>query len=60
MAGSATVSQFESFDQLRGKQVVIAMAGVLLGLLLSALDGTIVGTALPRIITDLGGLEHYA
>jgi hypothetical protein len=60
MAGSATVSQFESFDQLRGKQVVIAMAGVLLGLLLSALDGTIVGTALPRIITDLGGLDHYA
>ena len=52
--------QPESFSQLRGKQVLIAMAGVLLGLLLSALDSTIVGTAMPRIIADLGGLEHYA
>ena len=32
----------------------------MLGLLLAALDGTIVGTAMPRIIADLGGLEHYA
>jgi EmrB/QacA subfamily drug resistance transporter len=40
--------------------VLIAMAGILLGLLLSALDSSIVGTAMPRIIADLGGLEHYA
>lgn len=63
MAGTATATtthQLEGFDQLRGKQVIIAMAGVLLGLLLSALDGTIVGTAMPRIIADLGGLDHYA
>ncbi|MGI8485408.1 MAG: MFS transporter [Thermomicrobiales bacterium] len=26
----------------------------------SSLDQTIVGTAMPRIITDLGGLQHYA
>jgi EmrB/QacA subfamily drug resistance transporter len=56
----ATASQLQGFDQLKGRQVVIAMAGVLLGLLLSALDGTIVGTAMPRIIADLGGLDHYA
>lgn len=47
-------------DQLQGRQLAIAVTGVLLGLLLSALDGTIVGTAMPRIIADLGGLEHYA
>jgi EmrB/QacA subfamily drug resistance transporter len=40
--------------------MAIAMAGILLGLLLSALDSTIVGTAMPRIIADLGGLDHYA
>src|ERR1700731_1513605 len=28
-------------------------------LLLAALDQTIVGTALPRIIADLGGFDHY-
>jgi len=32
---------------------------VLLGLFLVALDQTIVGTALPRIVTDLGGNELY-
>jgi len=60
MVQSASAPSVQGFDQLRGKQVVIAMAGVLLGLLLSALDGTIVGTAMPRIIAELGGLDHYA
>lgn len=49
-----------SFSQLRGRQLVVAVAGVMLGLLLSALDQTIVGTAMPRIIADLGGFEQYA
>src|SRR4051794_4003119 len=61
VVGQATASeQIAGFSELRGKQVVIAMAGILLGLLLSALDSSIVGTAMPRIIADLGGLEHYA
>jgi len=32
---------------------------ILLALFLSALDQTIVGTALPRVVTDLGGNELY-
>ena len=32
---------------------------ILLALFLSALDQTIVGTALPRIVTDLGGNDLY-
>ena len=32
---------------------------ILLGLFLSALDQTIVGTAMPRILTDLSGIELY-
>jgi EmrB/QacA subfamily drug resistance transporter len=35
------------------------LGAVLLGLFLSALDQTIVGTALPRILTDLRGNELY-
>src|SRR5436305_10593296 len=35
------------------------VAAVLLALLLSALDQTVVGTALPRIVTDLHGNDIY-
>jgi EmrB/QacA subfamily drug resistance transporter len=35
------------------------VAAVMLGLFLAALDQTIVGTALPRIVTDLRGNEIY-
>src|SRR5438094_5418101 len=36
------------------------LVGVILALLLSALDQTIVGTAMPRIVAELQGFEHYA
>lgn len=35
-------------------------AGLMLAVLLAALDQTIVSTALPKIVADLGGLEHYS
>ena len=35
------------------------LLAVLLGLFLSALDQTIVGTALPRIVTELRGNDYY-
>jgi EmrB/QacA subfamily drug resistance transporter len=41
------------------KQVMVTFAGVLLAMLLSSLDQTVVGTAMPRIISDLGGFSHY-
>lgn len=43
----------------RGRLIFI-LASVMLGMLLAALDQTIVGTAMPRVIADLNGLEHYA
>jgi EmrB/QacA subfamily drug resistance transporter len=41
-------------------QVVLATVGVALGLLLAALDQTIVGVAMPRIVSELHGLSYYA
>ncbi|GAA5502544.1 putative multidrug resistance protein MdtD [Deinococcus xinjiangensis] len=39
---------------------MMILFGVLLGLFLSALDQTIVGTAMPRIISELKGLNLYS
>jgi EmrB/QacA subfamily drug resistance transporter len=41
------------------RQIVITMAGVWLAMFLASLDQTIVGTAMPQVITDLGGFDHY-
>jgi EmrB/QacA subfamily drug resistance transporter len=41
-------------------QIVLATAGVALTLLLSALDQTVVGVAMPRIAGELRGLEYYS
>ncbi|WP_225830768.1 MDR family MFS transporter [Streptomyces sp. NK08204] len=39
---------------------LVSIGALLLGLLLAALDQTIVATALPTIVSDLGGLEHLS
>ncbi|MDQ2915477.1 MAG: MFS transporter [Chloroflexota bacterium] len=39
---------------------ILATVGVGLALFLAALDQTIVGTALPRIVADLNGLDYFA
>src|ERR1700752_5233499 len=40
-------------------QLIWTLAGLMLALLLSALDQTIVGTAEPRIISTLSGFDRY-
>jgi len=42
------------------KRLIFVVVGVMLGMLLGALDQTIVGTAMPRVIAELGGLSHYS
>ena len=42
------------------RATVLAVAGLMLALFLVALDQTIVGTALPKIIAELDGFERYA
>src|SRR5919205_532365 len=42
------------------RATAFAMAGLMLALFLVALDQTIVGTALPKIIADLEGFREYA
>ncbi|MFF5428358.1 MULTISPECIES: MDR family MFS transporter [unclassified Streptomyces] len=40
--------------------VLVAIGALLLGMLLAALDQTIVSTALPTIVSELGGMEHLS
>ena len=46
--------------QLSHRQILILMGGLMTGMLLAALDQTIVGTALPTIVGKLGGINHYS
>ena len=45
--------------ELTTRVKVFATAGVMLALLLAALDQTIVGTALARNVAELNGLDRY-
>ncbi|MFY1705589.1 MDR family MFS transporter [Micromonospora sp. WMMA1923] len=45
---------------LTARQLRLLMAGLMTGMLLAALDQTIVGTALPTIVGELGGIDHYS
>jgi EmrB/QacA subfamily drug resistance transporter len=54
---AATPAPARALDPQRFRLVLIAL---LLGLLLAALDQTIVSTALPTITGDLGGLQHVS
>jgi EmrB/QacA subfamily drug resistance transporter len=45
---------------LSHRQIVVIFGALMTGMLLAALDQTIVSTALPTIVGELGGLEHLS
>ncbi|MFE6623397.1 MDR family MFS transporter [Streptomyces sp. NPDC057740] len=53
----SAASQPPVLDRRRRNVVFVT---IMLGMLLAALDQTIVGTALPTIVSDLGGAEHMS
>lgn len=44
---------------LTHKEIMVVLSGLMTGMLLAALDQTIVSTALKRIVEDFNGLNHY-
>ncbi len=56
-AAEAPAAQPPVLDKRRRNVVFVT---IMLGMLLAALDQTIVGTALPTIVSDLGGAEHMS
>src|SRR5438132_11348197 len=55
-----TTASSEVPAPLSHRQILVAFSGLVLAMLLAALDSTIVSTALPTIVSELGGLEHLA
>lgn len=47
-------------EALSHRQIMVVFSGLMLGMLLAALDQTIVSTALPTIVGDLHGLSHLS
>jgi EmrB/QacA subfamily drug resistance transporter len=45
---------------LSNRQIRLVFVGLMLGMFLAALDQTVVATALPTIVGDLGGLNHLS
>ena len=41
------------------KEIMFVLSGLMVGMLLAALDQTIVSTALKKIVEDFDGLTHY-
>ncbi|ARK29920.1 MDR family MFS transporter [Halalkalibacter krulwichiae] len=46
-------------EQLNTKQKVVIMLAIVSAMFFAAVNQTIVGTALPRIVADLGGVEYF-
>ncbi|MQY04275.1 putative multidrug resistance protein MdtD [Actinomadura sp. RB68] len=44
----------------QGRNLAVILGALMLAMLLAALDQTIVSTALPTIVSDLGGLNHLS
>src|ERR1044072_9130032 len=47
-------------SRISHQQIIVVFGGLLLVMLLAALDSTIVATALPTIVRELGGLDHIS
>jgi EmrB/QacA subfamily drug resistance transporter len=59
-AGAAVTGEAPGPQYFSHRQIIIILFGVMAGMLLFALDQGIVGTALPRIVSELGGLDQLS
>lgn len=60
MTSSAPDSALPSdADSLPRRHIVLTMGGLMLAMFLASLDQTIVSTAMPRIVADLGGFDRF-
>ena len=58
-SATATADNPDAVEE-HGERLLVIYAALMLAMLLAALDQTIVSTALPTIVNDLGGLSHLS
>ena len=56
---TSSASQSQTGRRLHGFALFSVLAALMLSLLLEALDQTVIGTALPRIVASLNGFDRY-
>src|SRR3954468_13902666 len=54
------VTSSDGPPELTHNQILVVLSGVMAGMLLAAMDQRIVGTALPTVVRDLGGLDKLS
>src|ERR1700678_1919495 len=60
MDESSVNKNTDSFVEKSHEEIMVVLVALMLALLLAALDQTVVATALPRIATDLHGLNKLS
>ena len=60
MAGAQSAGVTGTAAGERRREILVVLPGLLFALILAMLDQTIVSTALPRIVGDLGGVTHLS
>jgi EmrB/QacA subfamily drug resistance transporter len=60
MAGTQSAGVTGTAAGERRREILVVLPGLLFALILAMLDQTIVSTALPRIVGDLGGVTHLS
>lgn len=59
-SGTPEMPSSEGNSYLSHHQILVVLTGLMAGMFLAALDQSIVGVALPRIVSDLGGLDNLS
>ena len=57
--GGEAIGVSDEWQPLPQRQVVLTLGGLMLALFVAALDQTVVSTAIPRIVADLGGFDRF-
>lgn len=47
-------------DSFSHRQITVALSGLMVGMFIATIDQTIVATALPAIVSDLGGIRYLS